>query len=1519
MILKTRQHNSVVVSRATLAVLRSFDGLHSVKAVMAGLRGNHLHLLLYSVGADDVLELSNKFSHKLELELQGDGDDVVTFISAAFRDNLLELVDCDWRGTDPAVTLPEFEAVWKPQGQERLEGLLHRDSEPPAAEVLLLGDTPGVSSTGLLYLASYLRRNGVTARCRYSDNSWDKEALLENITDLLDRVKPRVVAVSMKWFLHIARVLEIGRIVKEHAPQTLVVVGGNSASYYWREIIDYECVDAVIRGDGELPLLKLCRGEADIPNCVIKKEGQVIKNPITYIHNEENSAEIYLSHLDEVMLSTYAPIFGIFFIYTQRGCLLDCIYCGGCNRAQRETFNRGDMFLRPAGEVRKDIEAARPYTSTLKFLFDDFSNRRLLEYCRSIWDGIDLSGHFCFITNVIPPSPELMAYVNATFKYVYWNLDLCSLSERHRLELQREKLVKPQPTDDEIIGFLELCEQYANNELIINLIAGLPLFTVEDIAASEAMLAKIMGTYRNFSEFFWARLHAQPGAPVLDDPERFGMYSLARSFEDFLQISRRNFEENDVYPHVDEFYYPYIYYKDEALNSKVSHYYARTNQAIRSARDSRLGVMIAYRELTYRDMMSRARALASRLRGLGVGPETIVGLMVERGLDMVVAMLAILEAGGAYLPLDPTYPRQRLEFMLSDSGASLLLTHRDLLNGSPFDGDVLLLDDEELYLQVAESGMKEPDAENLAYIIYTSGSTGIPKGVMVEHGAITNTLDWRRRFYGFDCDDTVLQMPSFSFDSSVEDIFTPLSAGSRLLLQQDENRFDVPYLDRLILDNRVSHCLVVPNYYRMLLDRLGYRLRQLRSVTVAGDHFTGDLVRRHMEILPDVELVNEYGPTENSVCSTVYRLLGADAEVLVGKPIDNAACYLLDADLGLLPRGMAGEMVLSGAGMARGYLNRVEMTHDRFVPNHFNGKKRMYRSGDRGRLEDCGNIRFLGRLDRQVKIRGFRIETGEIERRLLECGGISEAAVVVKERENQEKFLCGYFVAHEGAAGIEDLREYLAHRLPDYMIPAYLIPLAAMPLTPGGKVDRNALPYPDQVVNKGAYVPPADEVEEKLAGVWAEALQLDAASLSVEANFFELGGHSLRAMTLIGKIEAAFDVSVPLAKIFNAPTVRQLALYLKGEIGHRPLARHFNGDYKPDYQYPIYYDCFLGCVIEKLIHEEDYRLERHFALLAKGGGINGYVNSEASSFEYVFLLPFGTIFGMNGMMETLGITYEVKTFPSLEEQLLSCRRQLEEGRLVFVSGSTYFLHYTPDYKQDKEAFLDLIATRPLHTMHSFLLVDIVDGDYLIFDPNFDFFGIVPAEEFHRCLEALPAIDFLQGHPFLEGFESFQMIDVDFGKLQKPSIKEYGLDVLQRHIDTFTGTRIVEHTEEGKLYRVHAGLGALRAIVRDLERTLDVPGNNEKLEIFLNGIFWDLFSSLTMTREFFNAFVRHFPDHGLQDSALLESFDDAIDKMKELGELQQDSAHRWQDGELATHFQWLATNQETFYNGLLNLF
>ena len=842
----------------------------------------------------------------------------------------------------------------------------------------------------------------------------------------------------------------------------------------------------------------------------------------------------------------YAPFFGIFFIYTQRGCLLNCIYCGGCNKAMRQTFNRKNLFVRDPQEVRKDITALKSYTSTLKFLFDDFDNERLLRYLHEIWDGIDLSSHFLFITNVAPPTDEMVEYVNSVFKYVYWNVDLCSLSERHRKQLQTLGLAKPQPTDAELLAFLDKCERYDNNELIINLIVGLPYFNYDDIEQSKQMMDHIMGNYSSFSELFWARLHAQPGAPIIDNAADYGMYTLASTFEEFLEISRRNFEDNEVYPGVDNFYYPYIYFKDDRLNSKLSQYYSETNNKIIQFRGDKRRKLMVYKDWSYEQLDRQSNHIAAQLIAAGTEPESIVGVVAGRSLEMMAAMLGIMKAGCAYLPIDPSYPQARISYMLKDSGARHALAQPHLKDRVQFDGDILELNCDDI--DPRENPSKDRShCESPAYVIYTSGSTGLPKGVLVEHRSIANTLQWRKRHYQFDENDCVLQIPSFSFDSSVEDIFTPLISGSRLLLIQEQSRFNLPYLSDLIRKNRVSHFLIVPNFYRTFLQEIPDSLKGLRTVTVAGENFTPDLLALHEKHCPETGLYNEYGPTENSVCSTAYKFRQGDRSIWLGTPIDNVNCYMLDPDQGLSPLGVPGEMCVSGAGVARGYLNRVELTHEKFVADTIQANGRMYRTGDRGRLLANGQIEFLGRVDQQVKIRGFRIEPGEIENRILNKDGVKEAVVDVGKKkvaeDREENFLCAYLVS-SGTLDTKQLRQELAEELPEYMVPAYFIQLEKIPLTPNGKIDRKALPSPDAIADAASFKMPQTPMEKKLAQLWSDILSRDIATIGVDDTFFELGGHSLNATIAVSRLHKEFNVRIPLAEFFSISTIEALAKHI---------------------------------------------------------------------------------------------------------------------------------------------------------------------------------------------------------------------------------------------------------------------------------------------------------------------------------------------------------------------------------------
>ena len=566
------------------------------------------------------------------------------------------------------------------------------------------------------------------------------------------------------------------------------------------------------------------------------------------------------------------------------------------------------------------------------------------------------------------------------------------------------------------------------------------------------------------------------------------------------------------------------------------------------------GIAVQYgdEQLTYRQLNEKANRLARVLREKGIGSSNenvVVAIMVERSLEMVVGMMGVLKAGGAYLPMDPEYPGERKQFMLKDSGTRLLLVKGPLEEGIEFEGTVIDLDREDLFSNDGSNLEVKNEENSLAYIIYTSGSTGQPKGVLIEHQSIVNTLTWRKDYYQFDHKDVVLQIPSFSFDSSVEDIFTPIISGSKLVIIDQQNRFNIVYLEDLIAKHRITHFLITPGLYKTFLDQSPECLKSLRIVTVAGDSFTEEFVKEHFNKLGNVRLINEYGPTENSVCTTVYEFTPKNTRVLIGNPINNVKCYILDKYGSLCPVGIPGELCAAGVGIARGYLNRPELTAEKFVPNKFADEEDsdncqiLYRTGDLARWLPDGNIEFLGRIDHQVKIRGFRIELGEIESQLLTHEQVKETIVIARENPDGSKYLVQYFVANEKLT-IPELRWCLADALPEYMIPSFFVQLEKMPLTPNGKIDRRALPEPaDSNCSAAEYEEPSGEIEIQLVEIWKEVLNLER--IGVNDNFFEIGGHSLRATTLVSQIRKKFYVDVPLREIFKKPTVRQLAKYIE--------------------------------------------------------------------------------------------------------------------------------------------------------------------------------------------------------------------------------------------------------------------------------------------------------------------------------------------------------------------------------------
>ncbi|HEX2090982.1 MAG TPA: amino acid adenylation domain-containing protein, partial [Longimicrobiaceae bacterium] len=559
-----------------------------------------------------------------------------------------------------------------------------------------------------------------------------------------------------------------------------------------------------------------------------------------------------------------------------------------------------------------------------------------------------------------------------------------------------------------------------------------------------------------------------------------------------------------------------------------------------------VAVVSGEERLRYAELEGWANRLADALRQRGVGPETRVGVCMERSVEMVVALLGVLKAGGAYVPLDPAYPAERIAYMLEDSAVPVLLTQERLLEGLPVRGtDVVCLDRDWPRIAAGNTEPLEGGAgpENLAYVIYTSGSTGRPKGAMNEHRAIVNRLLWMQEEYGLDASDTVLQKTPFSFDVSVWEFFWPLLAGARLVLARPEGHLDPHYLSELIEREGVTTLHFVPPMLQAFLEAgQPERCGSVRRVICSGEALPYELMERALDALPAAGLHNLYGPTEAAVDVTYWecgRRAGRQV-VPIGRPAANTRIYLLDDTLDPVPVGVAGELFIGGAQVGRGYLGRPELTAERFVPDPFSGEAggRLYRTGDLARWLPTGELEYLGRIDHQVKVRGFRIELGEIEAALLAQEGVREAVVTVHGQGAVEKRLVAYVVADPDATPAR-LREGLRGRLPEYMVPSAFVPLERLPLTPNGKTDRRALPDPQWGVVEQVYVAPQTETEVALCGIWSSVLGVER--VGALDDFFDLGGHSLLAMQVMARVQAALGVEIPLQALFDAPTVAGLA------------------------------------------------------------------------------------------------------------------------------------------------------------------------------------------------------------------------------------------------------------------------------------------------------------------------------------------------------------------------------------------
>ncbi|MBE7527124.1 MAG: amino acid adenylation domain-containing protein [Burkholderiales bacterium] len=569
-----------------------------------------------------------------------------------------------------------------------------------------------------------------------------------------------------------------------------------------------------------------------------------------------------------------------------------------------------------------------------------------------------------------------------------------------------------------------------------------------------------------------------------------------------------------------------------------------------------IAVVFEDQQLTYGQLNAKVNRLAHYLRAQGVGPEVLVGICVERSLKMVIGILSILKAGGAYMPIDPDYPRERIAFMLGDARPVLSLIHTATREVLP--EGISVVDMDEQWQAIAQFSEDNPpnlsQVQNLAYVIYTSGSTGRPKGTLVTHLNALRLFSNTQNEFTFSDKDVWTLFHSSAFDFSVWELWGALIFGGKLVV--------VPYwvsrspeeFYRLLCEQAVTVLNLIPSAFRSLIHEAvlahngGKQRHALRLIIFGGEA----LELQHLKSWFDhfgydqPQLVNMYGITETTVHVTRYPIYQDSLQKMsgspIGRPIEDLQAYILDRYFNLQPIGVPGGLYIGGAGLARGYLDRPDLTAERFIPNPFSGQpgERLYRTGDLARYRVDGNIEYLGRTDHQVKIRGFRIELGEIEAALLGHEGIKEAIVIVREDNPEDKRLVAYIIGNESAPDIEAIRTHLRTSLPDYMVPSAFVFLDHFPLTPNGKLDRKALPAPDvseQLTYE--YVAPRNPTEAILADIWAEVLGIE--KVGIYDNFFELGGDSLLVMQIILRVSAQFKTKIPVRAMFKEGTVEALA------------------------------------------------------------------------------------------------------------------------------------------------------------------------------------------------------------------------------------------------------------------------------------------------------------------------------------------------------------------------------------------
>ncbi|BAZ21897.1 amino acid adenylation [Kalymmatonema gypsitolerans NIES-4073] len=575
-----------------------------------------------------------------------------------------------------------------------------------------------------------------------------------------------------------------------------------------------------------------------------------------------------------------------------------------------------------------------------------------------------------------------------------------------------------------------------------------------------------------------------------------------------------------------------------------------------------VAVVFGNQQLTYHQLNCQANQLAHYLKSLGVGPDVLVGICVERSLEMIVGLLGILKAGGAYVPLDPEYPQERLSFMLEDTQLSVILTQEKLVNKLPNrKACVICLDTnwDIINQQTQQNSTTSIKAQDLAYVMYTSGSTGQPKGVSIVHQGVVRLVK-QTDYVSFSAQEVFLQVAPISFDAATFEIWGCLLNGGQLVIFPS-NTPSINELGQVIEQYQVTTLWLTAGLFHLMVDEKIDALKPLRQLLAGGDILSVPHVQKFLQTVGNCQLINGYGPTENTTFTCCYQIpksLSPDVSVPIGRPIANTKVYILDKNLQPVPVGVPGELHIGGAGLARGYLNRPETTAEKFIEIElFDKVERLYKTGDLARYLPNGNIEYIGRIDNQVKIRGFRIELGEIEAVLSQHDDVQVSCVIAKEDSSGGKCLVAYVVPHQQQIPtISELRQFLSNKLPGYMVPSAFVILESLPLTANGKVNRRALPELDLHQELSDYVMPNTEAEKIIADIWQKALKVE--KVGIYNNFFELGGHSLLLVRINQQLQEIFGLEVSIVDMFNYPTIHTFSQYLSTKVHKQDTIKQNN-------------------------------------------------------------------------------------------------------------------------------------------------------------------------------------------------------------------------------------------------------------------------------------------------------------------------------------------------------------------------